>query len=253
MSTTPDASCTLDWSLMCSFLTDYLSYFAVISETTSTSGGWWGWASLTKDYCPQWDLSPSYYDRACDSITTTLSGEVEWITIKTWDITNSPYSTEMNDAYLYAYSIGITTMSPIQRANMTWSLIRAHMAKIMVNYAVNVLHKVPNTWVVCNFTDISNESKEMKFYAKLACQLGLMWLQSDWTPAEKFNPRGIVTRAQFGTVLSRALYGKTYNWWIPYYIGHLRALKNAGIIKNTNPDLKEIRWYVMLMLMRSQK
>jgi len=34
---TPDATCTLDSSLMCSFWTDHLSYFATIKETTSSA------------------------------------------------------------------------------------------------------------------------------------------------------------------------------------------------------------------------
>jgi hypothetical protein len=46
----------------------------------------------------------------------------------------------------------------------------------------------------------------MKFYIKLSCQLGLMG-----QGITVFNPDGEVTRAEFGTVLSRALYGDTYN------------------------------------------
>ncbi|HBB04406.1 TPA: hypothetical protein DCZ39_06000 [Patescibacteria group bacterium] len=46
----------------------------------------------------------------------------------------------------------------------------------------------------------------MKFYIKLACQLGLMGVG-----ITDFNPNGEVTRAEFGTVLSRALYGEQYN------------------------------------------
>jgi hypothetical protein len=46
----------------------------------------------------------------------------------------------------------------------------------------------------------------MKLYIKLACQLGLMGISSSI-----FDPKGAVTRAQFGTVLSRTLYGDIYN------------------------------------------
>jgi len=42
VANTPDATCTLNGSLMCSFLTDTLSYFAWVGESTSTtSNGWW--------------------------------------------------------------------------------------------------------------------------------------------------------------------------------------------------------------------
>lgn len=32
----PDANCTLDENLVCSFLTDHLSYFTTLRETTTT-------------------------------------------------------------------------------------------------------------------------------------------------------------------------------------------------------------------------
>ncbi|MEI6672488.1 MAG: hypothetical protein WCL02_03930 [bacterium] len=68
----------------------------------------------------------------------------------------------------------------------------------------------------------------------------------------KFNPDAVVTRAQFGTVLSRALYGDMYNEGTPYYSNHLQALKQAGIMTNiSNPDATEVRGYVMLMMMRA--
>ena len=38
-----------------------------------------------------------------------------------------------------------------------------------------------------------------------------MGLESDGTPGKVFNPNTTVTRAQFGTMLSRLLYGNTYN------------------------------------------
>jgi hypothetical protein len=37
----------------------------------------------------------------------------------------------------------------------------------------------------------------------------------------------------------------------PYYITHLAKLKEEKIITNDNPDMQELRGYVMLMLMRS--
>jgi hypothetical protein len=46
----------------------------------------------------------------------------------------------------------------------------------------------------------------MKTYIKIACQLGLMGVH-----VSSFAPEEEVTRAQFGTVLSRALWGDKYN------------------------------------------
>jgi hypothetical protein len=95
-------------------------------------------------------------------------------------------------------------MPTIQQANINGSLLRAHMAKMMVNYTKEVLGKTPDTNIVCVFTDIDDQSTELQGYIEEACQLGLMGVDTT-----EFNPNGTVTRAQFGTVLSRALYGTT--------------------------------------------
>jgi hypothetical protein len=74
-----------------------------------------------------------------------------------------------------------------------------------------------------------------------------------WVGTKKFNPKGEVTRAEFGTVLSRSLFGDTFEGGLPYYKEHLNALKTEGIISNTTPTLKEQRWYVLIMLMRAAR
>ena len=70
-----------------------------------------------------------------------------------------------------------------------------------------------------------------------------------------FNPNGIVTRAEFGTVLSRALWGNIHNITsAQYYTEHLKALKDAGIMNMiSNPNQLEIRGYVMLMMQRADE
>ena len=55
------------------------------------------------------------------------------------------YSTELQGAYDYAYGIGVTTQSSIDTANMYGSLLRSHMAKMMVNYAKEVKGMTPDT------------------------------------------------------------------------------------------------------------
>jgi hypothetical protein len=156
---------------------------------------------------------------------------------------------ELQSAYNYAQSVGITSMPTIESANMNGNLIRSHMAKMMVNYAKNVLGKIPNTSLSCNFTDIANQSTELKGFIIEACQLGLMGQE-----ITAFNPNGVVTRAEFGTVLSRALYSDVYNGGNPYYKNHLNALKSVDIMTQINtPNSNEIRGYVMLMMMRADQ
>lgn len=160
------------------------------------------------------------------------------------------YSDELQGAYDYAYGVGITTQSAIATADMYGSLKRSHMAKMMVNYAKEVLGQTPNAALSCDFSDVSNESAELQGYITEACQMGLMGVG-----ITAFNPNGYVTRAQFGTVLSRALYGDANNVSTnPYYAQHLQALKDAGIMTMiSNPDQLEVRGYVMLMMQRADE
>ena len=53
-------------------------------------------------------------------------------------------------------------MSTIQKANMEVMLIRSNMAKMMVNYTVKVLKMTPNTGLVCDFSDISDQTSELR-------------------------------------------------------------------------------------------
>lgn len=156
------------------------------------------------------------------------------------------YTSELQSAYRYAHSIGITTMPTIDTANMYGNLIRSHMAKMMSEYAKKVLGKTPDTSLSCDFTDIAGQSAELQWFIKESCQLGLMG-----QGITAFDPNGIVTRAQFGTVLSRALRGSLFDGANPYYKDHLQSLKDLGIMtKIDKPNTNEVRGYVMLMMMR---
>ncbi len=224
-------------------------------------GGWW-WAIPTctssQLMCVQWIYqiiawavcSSSQVWFPCGTVATGLvaTGVVNTWTVKWWiKYTSSSPATELLDAYAYAYSIGITTQSTFAQADMQGSLLRMHMAKMMVNYDLKVLHLTLDTGLVCAFQDTHTIPREMQQYAILACQLHLMGVGTS-----DFYPNDTVTRAQFGTVLSRSLYGDTYNTWSPYYVDHLNALKINGILTVIDPTLKELRGYVMLMLMRAQ-
>ena len=187
----------------------------------------------------------------------SLEEKIDWNTsnnqnnsiLQNTPITNR-YSQEVLDAYKWAYSKNITTMD-LDNANPEWWLYRQHMAKMIVNFAVNVLGKeIPEKSPrKCLWKDWPNsfESKEMEEYALKACKLWLMWIDMDY-----FQPRLPVTRAQFGTILSRLLYGTKYAWWTPYYRKHLNALKKEWIMTKTdNPENRmELREWVWVMLMR---
>jgi hypothetical protein len=76
---------------------------------------------------------------------------------------------------------------------------------------MDVMEKIPSD-TACEFEDTDQTNKDLLPYVTQVCQLGIMGLQSDGkTPLKRFNPNAFVTRAEFGTVLSRVLYGTTYN------------------------------------------
>ena len=221
--------------------------------------GWWGWSS-NKD----------------NSKTNTWAVINSWVTVDTWtnntdtskaednnnwtnptidtswyqewdqnEILSNWYSREFNNAYTFAYKNWITTMDSIDKADMNGWLNRIAMAKMLSSYAMNVLGKKPANIVVPDFPDVSNElNKDYGWAVDLAYQLWIMWIWID-----NFRPYDEVTRAEFWTALSRMLFGLADG--NPYYSTHLAKLKAEWIISNDNPDLRELRGYVMLMLMRS--
>ena len=156
------------------------------------------------------------------------------------------YNSELKQAYNWAYKNNITTMNTIEKANMKWNITREEMAKMISNFATNILWKTPDTTKTCLFLD-SNINPELVTFVTKSCQL---WLMGQWVSS--FKPKNPVTRAEFWTILSRALRWNKNEWWSTYYENHLKALKTEWIMNKINTPMdKEIRWYVMLMLMRS--
>ena len=127
------------------------------------------------------------------------------------------------------------------------------MAKMLSNFAINVLWQEPDTskWIV-KFEDVTNKmDKQYDNAVTKSYQLWIMWQN---VKDNEFRPNDEVTRAEFATALSRMLYNTDewqYKWTSKYYEPHMAKLYNEWIITNTNPKMKEKRWYVMTMLMRS--
>lgn len=165
---------------------------------------------------------------------------------------NSRFSDELQQAYIFAYMNGITTKETIDEANLENQLTRAEMAKMMSEYAMKILWKQPDKQKSCDFQDIEKVEWDLPYFIKTACQLWIMGVNANGEAMKNFDPFGSVNRAQFGTVLSRVLrWGKFNLDAEDFYRNHLKALQAKWIIKNTDPTLEELRWYVMLMLMRA--
>ena len=167
------------------------------------------------------------------------------------DIQNE-HPDELKQSYEFSYKNWITTMDTIDNADMYGPLTRIAMAKMLSQYAINVLNKKPANIAVPHFLDMNDKlDEEYDYWVTLAYQLGTMWIN-----IEKFRPFDLVTRAEFGTALSRMLYW-TPDWEYEntelYYTNHLKKLIEEWIITNDNPNMQELRWYVMIMLKRATK
>ena len=127
------------------------------------------------------------------------------------------------------------------------------MAKMLSQYAINVLWKEPDTSKVISFDDVSIKmNADYDNWVTLAYQLWIMWVNMK---NNKFRPNDYVTRAEFATALSRLLYDTPdweYKGTSKYYLPHISKLAYEWILTNMDPSMKELRWYVMIMLMRSE-
>ena len=223
---------------------------------TPTPSWWWSW----------WDwgwkrIDKDTQEHASAEIETWDIKEIEgtqtqtWTTVQTWATktwTTIQWTEEELTAYKYAYKYWITTLAPKEAARPDAYVIRWHMAKMVVNYALNVLNrklpaKMPKQ---CKWKDWKNawESEEIKDYAEKACALWLMWIDMDY-----FQPYKLVTRAQFWTIFGRLLWWKLVSK--PYYAEHLARLKKRWIMTQIDrPEERiEVRKWAWLMFMRSEK
>jgi len=169
------------------------------------------------------------------------------------------YTQEEKELYEWAYNNWITTMDSIDKAAPNWTVKRWHMAKMIVNFATNILWKTIPTEgsAPCAWSDKASdwENKEIKEYAKKACALWYMWVNK-----KKFDPNGVVTRAEFWTVLSRILWWDKYDVKSPsvltnFYSAHLENLKANWIMTKIEEaeTRKELRVRVWMMLKRVQE
>jgi len=192
----------------------------------------------------------SYNDTTISNNTNTSTYENTNSRFLVWDtreLLSNGFTRELNNAYVFAYLNWITTMDSINKANMNGRLTRIEMAKMLSKYAINVLWKQPNYSKNISFWDVSSSlDSQYNNWVSQAFQLWIMWI---WI--SNFRPFDLVTRAEFATALSRLIYW-TPDWATNYYSTHLERLYNNWIISNADPNMHELRWYVMLMLMRTR-
>jgi len=156
-------------------------------------------------------------------------------------------SAEYQAAYSYAFENGITTMASIDAANLAGTTTRAQAAKFFVNFAEAMENTKTNS--DCTFSDLAPVAgTDLAAFAVEACEYGLMGINTNGI----FNPNGTLSRGEFGTILSRVLFGDVYNGGNPFYAAHLNALNQAGLMNDlSNPERSIMRGDAMLLLFRS--
>lgn len=110
-------------------------------------------------------------------------------------------------------------MQTISAARIYDRVTRIEFAKMMSTYATKILGKVADNNKVCAFTDLGNQSKELRDFAILSCKLGIMGINVGNT----FRPNDSLTRGETASVISRL-----YGWAVdgtPFYINHLAIMK----------------------------
>ena len=223
-----------------------------VTATFTAKSTWLGWGGKTvKKDTTNTDTDKTTEKEDTDNdVPLAIENNSDTPIYEQWDqseILSNWYTREFNNAYRFWLKYGITTMDDINKADMHGPLTRIAMDKMLVNYAINVLHMVPDTTrEVPNFPDIDEKlNEEYGNAVTLWYQLWIMWIN-----ITEFRPFDEVPRADFGTSLWRMLFGLEDGEGL-YYEPHLKKLKEKWIITNDNPNLQELRGYVMLMLMRS--
>ena len=210
--------------------------------------GWWDGSKVNK---PDNDSLHNSAEKQGwveeNSYIEPQSDEQEIKNISNNTIEQQKYSEEFQQAYEFAYKNWITTMDSIDKADIEGILTRIAMAKMLSQYAINVIWKKPENITVPKFDDITEElNNDYGWAVTQAYQLWIMWINM---PNNKFRPYDLVPRSEFVTALSRLLY-KTEDGE-PYYKPHLDKLIKEWIIMNDDYNMEELRWYVMIMLNRS--
>ncbi len=78
--------------------------------------------------------------------------------VMTWSDTNACPDKEIEDAYLFAHENSITTMDTCVKARTNDFLTRAEVAKMIVNYTLNVRHIAsPEIDGTCTFSDMTGK------------------------------------------------------------------------------------------------
>lgn len=237
-------------------------FYAAKRIVYSSSGGGWGyWITPqpvvnTSTGDKQEEKKEKKPEQPQEKLPEQEKKVYSWeVDIPNCSIQYSQFTSEQNDAYLWACQHNITTMRTIQDARLGHPLTRAELAKIMSAYAMKEYHLKPLITGAANYKDVNADLGDLADYIQLAYQLQIMGINADGTPIQAFEPHKLVSRAEFATVLSRVIWGNKHNIsGDDRYSAHLQALKKYEIITSDVPaNWWELRGRALLMLHRTAK
>jgi len=106
----------------------------------------------------------------------------------------------------------------------------------------------------CDFKDINWLSNADIATMKKVCQLNIMGIHPNQTALTNFMPKQFINRAQMVTVISRMIWGKTFNEWGNFfYTQHLKKAQEEALINKIFPKSLEIRAYFYVILQRADQ
>jgi uncharacterized delta-60 repeat protein/uncharacterized repeat protein (TIGR01451 family) len=192
--------------------------------------------------------------KARNIVIAELVGEA-WVEMGTIIQESIVYDEEIKTAYTWAKEEGVTTQPTIQDTRMYDTLTRGELAKMMVEWKKGRGEETEGSERGCTaetWSDYASADAETQKFMLDACAMELMWRDGQWGTTKLFRWSEGVSRAEFGTVLSRVLRWTQHDrWGENWYEGHLNALKAAWIMTKIDaPLMQEIRGWVMIMLMR---
>jgi hypothetical protein len=219
----------------------------ILKDTNSENQ--YHYSAKTNTWTSSNSTSSSTSSRSSWSFGSDDNIDLSWY--KTWDqkeYLSNGHTREKNNAYEFAYKYWLTTQRSIREADLDWNLSRIAMAKMLSYYAINVLWLKPDYNKTCTFKDLPDQlNKDFNNWWTLACQLWIMWVNTEY-----FKPNETVTRGQMASAISRMLYWTEDTHGTDYYSEHMRVLKEKWLITDTTASKKEKRGNLMLILMRSK-
>jgi S-layer homology domain len=164
------------------------------------------------------------------------------------DSITNPASQEFKQSLEFMHAFDMTMYDSVDAYEPTKLLTRQQTAKIVSNFAINVLCRKPNTSLVPWFKDVDGSDPTLQPYITLSYQLGLM----KWSEDKYFRPFDMITKAELNAILIRLiLWSYLPEQWSRWHDRYDELSLKLGIMKYNNPWQKISREYAALMMYRT--